>query len=222
MIALHEVSKRYPSKRGWRTILDNITFAFEPGVNVGILGRNGAGKSTLLRLLGGRELPDTGYVERSSKISWPIGFSGGFNRKITGRQNLRFICRLYDESYQRVAKFVEDFAELGEYLDMPVHTYSSGMRAKLAFGISMAFDFDYYLIDEATAVGDAVFKKKSKSFFNAKRETTTLIVVSHSMGTVKSLCDKYVVLYKGKLMEFPTNEEAEEFYLHVCCGQGTK
>lgn len=222
MIALHEVTKRYPSKKGWRTILDNITYAFEPGVNVGILGRNGAGKSTLLRLLGGREQPDSGFIERSARLSWPIGFSGGFNRKISGRQNLRFICRLYDEKYQRVSKFVEDFAELGDYLDMPVHTYSSGMRAKLAFGISMAFNFDYYLIDEATAVGDAVFKKKSQRFFDEKRATTTLIVVSHSMGTVKSLCDKFVVLYKGKLMEFPTNAEAEEFYLNVCCGQGTK
>lgn len=219
MIALHNVCKSYRTGKGMRTILDNVSFTFPKGVNIGILGRNGAGKSTMLRVIGGSELPDSGYVERVSRISWPIGFSGGFNHKISGRQNLRFICRLYDESYSRVCRFVEDFAELGDYLDMPIYTYSSGMRAKLAFGISMAIDFDYYLIDEVTAVGDAVFKKKSRAFFEARRATSTLIVVSHSMSTVKNMCDEFVVLHKGKLMQFPSNDEAEEFYLEVCCGR---
>ena len=219
MIALRNIHKQYNTKKGMRVILDDVSYEFLPGRNVGILGRNGAGKSTLLRIIGGSEMPNSGYVERNAKLSWPIGFSGGFNMKISGRENMRFICRLYNEDYHRVAQFVEDFSELGDYLDMPVSTYSSGMKAKLAFGVSMAFDFNYYLIDEVTAVGDAVFKKKSEAFFQAKRATATLIVVSHSMSTIKTLCDTMLVLHKGKLLSFPTNEEAERFYEVVCCGK---
>ena len=158
-------------------VLDRISRDFPPGVNVGILGRNGAGKSTLLRIIGGSELPDSGTVLRGARLSWPIGFSGGFNHKISGRENLHFICRLYKEDYRRVADFVEAFAELGEYLDMPVFTYSSGMKAKLAFGVSMAFNFEYYLIDEVMSVGDSVFRKKSEAFFAERRKNATLIVV---------------------------------------------
>lgn len=219
MIALRNIRKAYRTNAGERLILDNITREFPPGNNVGVLGRNGAGKSTLLRIIGGSEAPNAGYVERNARLSWPIGFSGGFNMKISGRDNMRFICRLYNENYSKVCSFVEDFSELGEYLDMPIHTYSSGMRAKLAFGVSMAFDFDYYLIDEVTAVGDAVFREKSEAFFAAKRAKATLLVVSHSMATVKALCDTLVVLYKGKLLDFNSNEEAERFYNEVCCGK---
>lgn len=217
MISLRKIRKCYRTKKGMRVILKKVSYDFEPGVNVGILGRNGMGKSTLLRIIGGSEEPDSGRVIRASRISWPIGFSGGFNTKISGRENLRFICRLYDEEFDRVSDFVEDFAELGDYLDMPIHTYSSGMRAKLAFGVSMAFNFDYYLIDEVTAVGDAVFKQKSQAFFAAKRKTATLIVVSHNMSTIKSLCDKILVLYNGDLLEFSTNTDAEQYYTEVCC-----
>ena len=173
----------------------------------------------MLRIIGGGELPDSGTIERVGKISWPIGFAGGFNHKISGRQNMHFICRLYNEDFKRVSAFVEDFAELGEYMDMPVHTYSSGMKAKLAFGVSMAFDFECYLIDEVTAVGDAVFKKKSEAYFAKKREHASLIVVSHNMGTIRKFCEKMLVLHQGKLCEFPTNEEAEQFYNEVCCGK---
>ncbi len=219
MIALRDIRKSYRTKSGRRVVLDGVTRDFPPGVNVGILGRNGAGKSTLLRIIGGSEMPDSGHVVRDARLSWPIGFSGGFNQKISGRENMRFICRLYNEDYHKVYDFVEEFSELGEYLDMPVTTYSSGMRAKLAFGLSMAFNFDYYLIDEVTAVGDAVFQKKSKAFFDAKRASATLLVVSHSMATIKALCDTMLVLYKGKLLEFDTGGEAERFYTEVCCGK---
>lgn len=219
MIALRNVSKAYRTKQGKHTVLNSISCEFPPGTNVGILGRNGAGKSTLLRIIGGGEAPDSGYVERNARLSWPIGFSGGFNNKISGRENMRFICRLYKENYRKVSAFVEDFAELGEYLDMPIYTYSSGMRAKLAFGLSMAFNFDYYLIDEVTAVGDAVFQKKSRAFFDSKRATATLLVVSHSMNTIKSLCDTMLVLHQGQLMAFENNTEAERFYDEVCCGK---
>lgn len=216
MIALCNIQKVYHTKQGRRMVLDGISREFPPGVNVGILGRNGAGKSTLLRIIGGSESPTSGYVERNARLSWPIGFSGGFNQKISGRENMRFICRLYNQNYKEVADFVEDFSELGDYLDMPVRTYSSGMKAKLAFGVSMAFNFEYYLIDEVTAVGDASFKKKSQDFFNAKRATSTLLVVSHSMSTVKSLCDIMLVLHQGRLLEFANNRDAELFYEESC------
>lgn len=217
MISLQKVHKEYPTKSGRKVVLKKVSYDFLPGVNVGVLGRNGAGKSTMLKIIGGSLSPDRGRVVREGKISWPIGFSGGFNMKVTGRDNLRFICRLYDEDYRSVVSFVEDFAELGTYLDMPVHTYSSGMRAKLAFGISMAFEFEYYLIDELTAVGDAVFKKKSQAFFAERRKKATLIVVSHNMATITSLCDKMLVLHEGVLHDFGDNEQARNFYTETCC-----
>ena len=219
MIALRNVTKSYPGTKGRRVILDRINYTFVQGENVGILGRNGAGKSTMMRILSGAELPDSGRVERTSRVSWPLGFACGFSSKLSGRENLRFVCRLYGEDYKRVVSYVEDFAELGDYMDMPIQTYSSGMRAKLTFGISMAFLFDYYLIDELTAVGDAVFRQKSTAVFQERSKSATLLVVSHSMGTVKRLCSKMLVLHQGRLLEFASNEEAEKFYLEVCCGQ---
>ena len=219
MISLQNICKSYRTNMGHRHVLDDVSQDFSKGVNVGVLGRNGAGKSTLLRIIGGSESPDKGRVLRGARLSWPIGFSGGFNSTLSGRENLRFICRLYDENYKSVCDFVEEFAELGEYMDMPVRTYSSGMRAKLAFGISMAFSFDYYLIDEVTAVGDAVFRQKSQAFFMERKKTATLIVVSHSMSTIKQLCDTMLVLHEGRLLSFATNLEAERFYLDVCCGR---
>jgi capsular polysaccharide transport system ATP-binding protein len=218
LISLKGICKAYKTRRGRRIVLDRVSRDFPPGVNVGILGRNGAGKSTLLRIIGGSELPDAGSVARNARVSWPIGFSGGFNHKISGRENLHFICRLYNEDYKKVCAFVEAFAELGEYMDMPVFTYSSGMRAKLAFGISMAFNFDYYLIDEVMAVGDGAFRKKSQTYFEERRKHATLVVVSHSMSTVNALCDALLVLHQGTLREFENREEAAAFYQAVCSG----
>ena len=217
MIILDKINKSYSTKNGARLVLDNISWSFPLGTSVGILGRNGAGKSTLLRIIGGSEAPDSGNVRREKRISWPLGFSCGFNFKLTGRENLRFVCRLYAEDYAKTVLFVEDFAELGTYLDMPIYTYSSGMRAKLAFGISMAFSFDYYLIDELIGVGDAVFRKKRDAYFAERRKNATLLVVSHSMSMVKHLCDKLLVLHQGKLLDFSSNAEAESFYHNVCC-----
>ncbi len=219
MISLRNVTKSYPSTKGQRVILNKVSYDFAPGVNVGILGRNGAGKSTMMRIISGAELPNSGTIERTSRVSWPLGFACGFSNKLTGRENLRFVCRLYGERFKRVSNYVEDFADIGEYMDMPISTYSSGMRAKLTFGISMAFQFDYYLIDELTAVGDAVFRVKSEAVFQERSKTATLLVVSHSMPTIKRLCSKMLVLHQGKLLDFASNEEAEKFYLEVCCGQ---
>lgn len=218
MIALRNVCKTYKTPHGSKVILDGVSREFPPGVNVGILGRNGAGKSTLIRMISGTESPDSGEVRKSGSVSWPLGFKVGFNSKLTGRENLRFVCRLYGEDYRETAAFVEDFAELGDYFDMPVLTYSSGMKAKLTFGISMAFRFDYYLIDELTAVGDAVFRKKSQACFEERCKSATLLVVSHSMGTIRKLCDKAMVLHKGDLVEFRSIAEAEEYYQQECCG----
>lgn len=219
MIVLHDVYKAYKTPQGGKVILDGVSCEFPPGVNVGILGRNGAGKSTLIRMISGTESPDSGKIRKYARVSWPLGFKPGFNSKLTGRENLRFVCRLYGEDYRQVTGFVEDFAELGDYFDMPVMTYSSGMKAKLTFGISMAFQFDYYLIDELTAVGDAVFRKKSRACFEERRKSATLLVVSHSMNTIRAFCDKALVLHGGKLHEFPDIAEAEEYYLRECCGQ---
>lgn len=219
MISLRNVTKSYPGSKGLRTVLNRISQDFPPGENVGILGRNGAGKSTLMRIISGGEMPDSGNVARTAKVSWPLGFACGFSNKLTGKDNLRFVCRLYGENYKKVSEYVADFAELGEYMDMPISSYSSGMRAKLTFGISMAFQFDYYLIDELTAVGDAVFRKKSDAVFRERSKRATLLVVSHNMQTIKNLCSKMLVLHQGDLMNFASNDDAEKFYLEVCCGQ---
>lgn len=219
MISLRNIIKTYPYTKGRRVILNNISYDFPPGVNVGILGRNGAGKSTMMRILSGAEPPDSGTVIRKSRISWPLGFACGFSSELTGRENLRFVCRLYGEDYNRIVRYVEDFAELGKYMDMPISSYSSGMRAKLTFGISMAFEFDYYLIDELTAVGDAVFRAKSEAVFQERSSSATLLVVSHNMKNIKRFCSKLLVLHKGRLLDFPSSQKAEQFYNEVCCGQ---
>lgn len=200
MIELRSLCKNYRTNKGVKVVLDHVDAIFSPGQNIGILGRNGAGKSTLLRLIGGAELPTSGQVLRKASISWPIGFSGGFHGSLTGRENLRFISRIYDADIRKVTAFVEEFSELGEYLDMPVTTYSSGMKAKLAFGLSMAIDFDFYLIDEVTAVGDEGFKAKSKAEFARRRDHSTLIVVSHSVATIREYCTVAAVLDGGKLI----------------------
>ena len=212
MIELHNICKYYRTPKGVKKVLDDISIVFPPGCNVGILGRNGAGKSTLLRMISGAELPTSGQVIRKASVSWLIGFSGGFHGSLTGRENLRFICRIYDADIERVTAFVEDFSELGEYMQMPVNTYSSGMKSKLAFGLSMAIDFDYYLIDEVTAVGDSTFQKKSKEEFDRRKEHSSLLVVSHSSSTIRSHCDAAAVLDKGKLNYFEDVEQAISFY----------
>ncbi|MDO4839575.1 MAG: ABC transporter ATP-binding protein [Desulfovibrionaceae bacterium] len=216
MIRLRNVTKTYRMKAGRRLILDDLSVDFEPGVNVGILGRNGAGKSTLMRIIGGAIAPDSGTVERTSRISWPIGFSGCFHGSLTGRENLRFVCRIYNADIRKVTAFVEDFTDLEDYLDMPVKTYSSGMAAKLAFGLSMAIGFDYYLIDELTAVGDASFRQKSQRVFQERKNTSTLLVVSHQIATIKQHCDVAGVLDRGKIIFFPRVAEAVRYYEAIC------
>ncbi len=212
MIELVNLTKQYLVGKKKKTVLRNINACIKPGRNLGILGQNGAGKSTMLRLIGGAELPTSGKVLRQGKVSWPIGFGGGFHGSLTGRENLNFICRIYDIPVAGVREFVEEFSGLGDYMQMPVNTYSSGMKAKLAFGLSMAIDFDFYLIDEVTAVGDASFQKKSKAEFDKRKDRSTLLVVSHSIKTIRDHCQDVAVLHGGDLIFFDNMEDAIGFY----------
>ncbi len=209
MIIFDKVSKAYPSPGGGKkVILEDFTAAFPTGINIGILGRNGAGKSTLMNMISGSEMPDSGRILREGRISWPLGFNGGVHGKLTGTQNTRFIADIYGKPRNKVLEFVEEFSELGPYLDMPVKTYSAGMKARLAFGICMAIEFEYYLIDEVIAVGDSNFKKKCKTVFEQRRENATLLLVSHSAGLLRSFCDVGGVMHNGQLTFYNDIEEA--------------
>ena len=213
MIVFDNVSKFYPTKDGGRTtIIENFSAVLRPGINIGILGKNGAGKSTMMRMIAGGEPPSGGAIYRAGRISWPLGFAGGFSKELTGRQNLRFISRLYNVDFQSVVDFVAEFSELGRFLDEPLGTYSSGMRARLAFGSCMAIDFDYYLIDEVIAVGDKNFRRKCAEVFAERRERASVLLVSHSAGMLRQFCDIGGVLADGQLTFYDTLDEAIEVH----------
>ena len=210
-VELRNVLKYYRNGSHTKIVLDGVSTIFERGHSYGVLGVNGAGKSTMLRLISGVELPNAGRVKRRGKISWPIGMVA-VNPLMTGRNNVTFAARAYGQDVREVLDFVEDFSELGDYLDVPVRTYSSGMSAKLAFGLSMAIQFDCYLIDEATAVGDARFVKKCEEAFTARRSTADVIMVSHQVGTIKAFCDRGAVLVDGRLMMYDDIDQAIDIY----------
>ncbi len=212
MIEFVGVDKYYPLRKGVRIILDNVSFCFPEHKNIGILGMNGAGKSTLLRLIAGSEIPDAGFIRRSGRFSWPLGFGGGFNGNLSGEENLRFVSRIYGADLHKVISYVRDFSELGGALYEPVRTYSNGMRARLAFGLTLAIDFDVYLIDEIMAVGDPLFKKKSKAAFDERRQTANLILVSHDMKTIRDYSDVIVILDKQQLSIFEDVEAGIKHY----------
>lgn len=216
MIIFDKVCKGYPRPGGGKKIIiDDFTATFPPGINIGILGRNGAGKSTLMNMISGSEMPDSGRILREGRISWPLGFNGGVHGKLTGTQNTRFIADIYGKPRAKVLNFVAEFSELGPYLDMPVKTYSAGMKARLAFGICMAIEFEYYLIDEVIAVGDSTFKKKCKDVFEQRRENASLLLVSHSAGLLRSFCDIGGVMHNGQLTFFNDIEEAIEVHEEI-------
>ncbi|EGR2355699.1 ABC transporter ATP-binding protein, partial [Vibrio alginolyticus] len=199
MIELINVSKVYKTPNGKKHVLKPCSVSFPKGRNIGLLGVNGAGKSTLLRMIAGSEHPTNGVIKRNVKMSWPLGFSGGFNGSLTGAENLRFVSRIYGADINQVTNFVRCFSELGDYLNMPVKSYSSGMKARLAFGLSMAIDFDCYLVDEITGVGDRKFQKKCRDAFKERSKKSSIIMVSHNMPTLKEHCDMGLVLTEGKL-----------------------
>jgi len=212
VIELADISKTYRTKSGTNVVLDRVSFTFPARTNIGILGKNGAGKSTLLRIIAGTEQPDAGRVMRRGVVSWPIGFSGGFNGSLSGEENCRFVARIYGQDVDEVVGFTADFADLGDYFYMPVKTYSSGMKARLAFGLSMAVEFDAYLVDEVTAVGDSVFQERCRQAFLDRSGRSSVIIVSHSISTVKSYCQRCAVLRDGRLFYFDSVDEAERFY----------
>lgn len=216
MIELQHICKSYPIKDGKHVVLDDVNLRMEEGRNIAILGLNGAGKSTLIRIIGGAEAPDSGRIIRTSRVSWPIGFAGGFHGSLTGRENLRFVSRIYGADIKAVTRYVEEFAELGPYLDMPIKTYSSGMKSKLAFGLSMAIRFDFYLIDEAFSVGDAPFRVKAERALKERTAEATLIFVSHSIAAVRQNCVCGAVLNEGKLNYYPVLEDAIKQYSEIC------
>lgn len=209
MIALHGVSKSYRTQSGRRIVLDDVTLRIPPGSGLGVLGANGAGKSTLLRLLAGTEPPDMGRITRGGRsVSFPLGFSGTMHPKLSGLENVRFLARLYGVNANSVLEYVTEFAELGEYIRMPVETYSSGMLARLAFGACLAIRFDVYLIDEVTAVGDASFRAKCLEAFRARMAESDVIMASHDYETMRAYCDRAVVLADGRLTVFDDLEAA--------------
>lgn len=212
MITLHAISKRYPTRTGWVTVLDNINLAIQPGERLGILGRNGSGKSTLIRLISGAERPTEGHIRRQMSVSWPLAFGGAFQGSLTGLDNVRFICRVYGVDAQSRVPFIEEFSELGRYLREPVKAYSSGMRARLAFAISMAIEFDCYLIDEIIAVGDSRFHDKCRTELFENRKDRAMIIVSHQPEYIAEHCTKAAVLNNGKLVECDTVDAAYGIY----------
>ena len=212
MIQLNNVFKFYRNDGHTKVVLDHVSALFDSHRSYGLLGVNGAGKSTTLRLIAGTELPNSGAVRRTVRVSWPVGFGGGFHHQMTGRENVVFAARVYGADIRKVIDFVEDFAEIGDYMDVAVKTYSSGMMARLAFGLSMAIEFDVYLVDEVTAVGDARFQARCDDVFAQKRKNSGLIVVSHSMPTIKLYCDRGGVLVDGQLIMFDSTDKAIEMY----------
>jgi capsular polysaccharide transport system ATP-binding protein len=212
MIDIRHLSKSYPSRHGPVTVLDDINITIGRGEKVGFLGRNGAGKSTLIRLIGGVEPPTRGEVVRNMTISWPLAFGGAFQGSLTGLDNLRFICRIYGVDDKEKIEFVEDFCELGRSFKEPVKTYSSGMAARLAFAISMAVEFDCFLIDEVIAVGDHRFSERCQRELFEKRGDRALIIVSHNADMIREHCSRACVLDQGRMTSFDDLDEAYRFY----------
>jgi capsular polysaccharide transport system ATP-binding protein len=228
MIIAEDVHKRYLTDHGpGQWVLQGVSFTIPPRVSVGLVGRNGAGKSTLLRLIGGTDIPTRGKVERNCRVSWPMGFGGGLQGSLTGRQNAKFVCRIHgheEDVLDRVA-YIEDFADLGTYFDEPVKTYSSGMRSRMNFALSMAFDFDVYISDEVTAAGDIAFKDKAAAAFKKLSDHASIIMVSHGEGTLKRFCTAGIWLHEGKAHWFDKIDDALQAYkssLHEHKPQGIK
>ena len=212
MIRIENLSKSYSTRLGRRTVLDRVNLELQPGRNVGILGRNGAGKSTLIRLLSGAERPTSGRIVREMSVSWPLAFGGAFQSHLTGLDNLKFVCRVYGVDWKPLVAFVEDFTELGVYFREPVLHYSQGMLTRLAFALSMAIEFDCFLIDEAMVVGDKRFHDRCHEELFTKRKDRAFVLVTHDADVIKLYCERACVLHDGRLLEFHSVDAAYEFY----------
>jgi capsular polysaccharide transport system ATP-binding protein len=212
VIAIENISKTYRTRLGARTILDRLNFKLERGQNIGVLGRNGAGKSTLIRILSGAEQPTAGRIHRGMSVSWPLAFGGAFQPHLTGLDNLKFVCRIYGVDYKTKVEFVENFTELGVYFREPVSHYSMGMSTRLAFALSMAVEFDCFLIDETMAVGDARFHERCHDELFVKRKDRSFILVSHDANEIRRHCQNACVLHNGQLHFFESVDAAFDFY----------
>jgi len=213
MITLQNLTKYYPSDLGNQYIFQDINFRIPEGHNIAILGSNGAGKSTLFRILAGSEYPNKGRVVTDKAISWPVALATGIHPQMTGRENTRFIGRVNGvDDLNEYEEKVKSFAELGIKYDLPVKSYSSGMRSRLAFGCCIAIDFEVYLIDEATSVGDQKFRKKAKQALLDKSKVANVIMVSHDLDELREFCDSAIILHQGELNFYPDIEEAFEIY----------
>ena len=215
MIHLKDLTKSYVTPKGRHYVFKNLNAFLPENKSVALLGKNGAGKSTLLRIIGGIDYADSGQVITNKSISWPVALSGGFQGSLTARQNCRFVARLYlrtKEEIEYVVDFVEDFAEIGKYFDMPMNSFSSGMRSRVGFGLSMAFNFDYYLLDEAGAVGDASFRKKSQKLLDELKERSSIIMVSHDLKDLTKNCDVAFLVRDGQAEYFDDIQHAVEVY----------
>jgi len=217
MIELKNVTKYFRTNQGKKYILQNASLTLPDG-NIGILGRNGTGKSTLMRMLGRIDFPNEGKITSPNSFSWPLGLGGGFVGNMTGKANVKFVCGLYGKSYEEtkeIIAFVRDFAELGNYFEMPIKTYSSGMKGRLSFGLSLSFDFDYMLIDETLSVGDARFKVKAKEALLKKIENCHILLVSHDMNTLRELCQSGLLVEQGQLEYYENINNAIERYEEI-------
>lgn len=215
MIILEDVHKRYQTDHGpGKWVLQGLSLTIPTKINVGLIGRNGAGKSTLLRLIGGVDHPNRGHIERRCRVSWPMGFGGGLQGSLTGRQNTKFVCRIHGHEHdirERIAQ-IQDFAELGDAFDEPVRTYSTGMRSRLQFALSLAVDFDTYISDEITAAGDAAFRQKATAAFKDLAGRANLIMVSHGEATLKQFCTAGIFLHAGQAYWYDDIEDALKAY----------
>jgi capsular polysaccharide transport system ATP-binding protein len=218
MIYFDNMSKYYPTKQGRHYVFQNVNIALPTDSNIAVLGPNGVGKSTLIRMMGGADMPNKGRIHSTKNISWPLGLQGGLQGSMSGRENTRFVARIHGfKNTKPIEQQVADFAEIGKFFDEPVKTYSSGMKSKVTFGLSMAFDFnfDVLLLDELSAVGDANFRKKSEALLKARFGKTKLIMVSHSIPELKKNCQAGLLIQDKSLHYFANIDEAIKEYQDI-------
>lgn len=211
-IRVEKLVKEYHTAIGVRRVLDGISFELRQGEKIAVLGRNGSGKSTLIKLVGGVEFPTAGVVRRDLSLSWPMGHGGGVSGYMTGAASARFIARLYNRDEKETLAFVDEFAELGRQLYIPIEAYSSGMVARLQFALSLAVDFECYLIDEILAVGDRRFHLKCYEELFVKRADRAMIMVSHDLNVVRTFCRSALILKSGRGRVFDNIELALRIY----------
>src|SRR5690606_32412331 len=215
MFTLDNITKSYLTASGRKYIFRNLSMVVPPDKNIALIGKNGAGKSTLMRLLSGVDTPDSGVIRTNKSISWPVGQAGGFQGSLSARDNVKFVCRVYGfvgEEMREKVRYVEEFAEIGSWFEEPVRTYSSGMRSRVAFGLSMAFDFDYYLIDEVMAAGDSSFRKKCEEVFNERLGNSKIFLTTHNMKEVERLCDIVLLVDNGQIIVYEDIAKGIEAY----------